>query len=173
LVLTEKDSLLDFRNLDSAKIFNNKKYLEQQIALFKSLNKPIVWKNPLDSTQINKVYYGKSALLKEVQYYPIVQLIIATLFIIIVVVAQHSNYKSTQNQVWAGLAKETAHQLGTPVTSLQGWMEVLKDVQGNEKIVPEIEKDVQRLQLISDRFSKIGSTPQLEEKDLVDRLTIW
>jgi hypothetical protein len=65
LVLTEKDSLLDFRNLDSAKIFNNKKYLEQQIALFKSLNKPIVWKNPLDSTQINKVYYGKSALLKK------------------------------------------------------------------------------------------------------------
>ena len=170
LVLTEKDSLLDFRNLDSAKIFNNKKYLEQQIALFKSLNKPIVWKNPLDSTQINKVYYGKSALLKEVQYYPIVQLIIATLFIIIVVVAQHSNYKSTQNQVWAGLAKETAHQLGTPVTSLQGWMEVLKDVQGNEKIVPEIEKDVQRLQLISDRFSKIGSTPQLEEKDLVEQI---
>ena len=170
MVLTEKDSLLDFRNLDSAKIFNNKKYLEQQIALFKSLNKPIVWKNPLDSTQINKVYYGKSALLKEVQYYPIVQLIIATLFIIIVVVAQHSNYKSTQNQVWAGLAKETAHQLGTPVTSLQGWMEVLKDVQGNEKIVPEIEKDVQRLQLISDRFSKIGSTPQLEEKDLVEQI---
>jgi signal transduction histidine kinase len=86
------------------------------------------------------------------------------------VVAQHSNYKSTQNQVWAGLAKETAHQLGTPVTSLQGWMEVLKDVQGNEKIVPEIEKDVQRLQLISDRFSKIGSTPQLEEKDLVEQI---
>jgi len=170
IVVNESDSLLDFRNLDSTKIFTQKNYFNQQIELFQSLNKPIIWKNPLDSTQINKVYYGNSALLNEVKYYPIVQLCIAALFIIIVAVAQHTNYKSTQNQVWAGLAKETAHQLGTPVSSLQGWIEMLKEVNGNDKIVPELQKDVQRLQLISDRFGKIGSTPQLEEKDIVEQI---
>lgn len=170
IVLNEKDSLLDFRNLDSAKITAQKNYLEQQVELFESLNKPIVWKNPLDSTQLNKVYYGQSVLLHEVRYYPIVQLCIAALFILIVAIAQYTNYKSTQNQVWAGLAKETAHQLGTPLSSLQGWIEMLKEIQGNEKIVPEVQKDVQRLQLISDRFSKIGSTPQLEEKDIQEQI---
>lgn len=170
IVLNEKDSLLDFRNLDSSKIASQKSYLQQQLELFQSLNKPIVWKNPFDSTQMNKVYYGQSALLNEVRYYPIVQLCIAALFILIIAIAQYTNYKSTQNQVWAGLAKETAHQLGTPLTSLQGWIEMLKEVQGNEKIVPEIQKDVQRLQLISDRFSKIGSTPQLEEKDIQEQI---
>lgn len=170
IVLNEKDSLLDFRNLDSLKITTQKKYLQQEVDLFKSLNKPIVWKNPFDSTQMNKVYYGQSALLNEVRYYPIVQLCIAALFILIVAIAQYTNYKSTQNQVWAGLAKETAHQLGTPLSSLQGWIEMLKEVEGNEKIVPEIQKDVQRLQLISDRFSKIGSTPQLEEKNIEEQI---
>ncbi len=77
---------------------------------------------------------AKANLQKEVRYYPIVQLIIVALFIIIHIVAQRSRYQNTQNQVWAGLAKETAHQLGTPVTSLEGWVEVLRDIPGNEKI---------------------------------------
>jgi signal transduction histidine kinase len=73
--------------------------------------------------------------------------------------------------VWAGLAKETAHQLGTPVSSLEGWVEVLRDIPGNEKIVGEIEKDVDRLKLVSDRFGKIGSIPKLEERNLVEQIT--
>src|SRR5207253_7028649 len=115
-------------------------------------------------------YYGESRLQKEVRYYPIVQLIIIALFIIITVVAQRSGFQNTQNQVWAGLAKETAHQLGTPVTSLEGWVEVLRDIPGNEKLVGEIEKDVGRLKLISDRFGKIGSIPKLEERNLVEQV---
>lgn len=170
LLLTEKDSLLDYRNLDSAKMRNDKKYVQQKLTEFKNLHAPIEWKNPLDSSQLNKVYYGESALLNEVRYYPMIQLFLAALFIIIVAIAQYSNYKSTQNQVWAGLAKETAHQLGTPVSSLQGWIEMLKEIEGNEKIVPEIEKDVKRLLLISDRFGKIGSQPQLEEKNIVEQI---
>jgi signal transduction histidine kinase len=75
--------------------------------------------------------------------------------------------KSTQNQVWAGMAKETAHQIGTPLSSLQGWVEMLKDKPENEKIATEMAKDVDRLKLVSDRFSKIGSTPQLEEKNII------
>jgi signal transduction histidine kinase len=113
------------------------------------------------------VYYGESKLLNEVRYYPIIQLVIVILFIAVVLLMLQVNYKSTQNQVWAGLAKETAHQLGTPVSSLEGWLEMLKEIKGTEKIVPEIEKDVNRLLLISDRFGKIGSTPQLEEKNVL------
>ncbi len=167
VLVTEKDELLDYRNLDTLKIKQDKNYIKNKIEVFKNLHQPIEWKNPLDSTQINRVYYGESKLLNEVRYYPIVQLVIVILFIAVLLMLLQINYKSTQNQVWAGLAKETAHQLGTPVSSLEGWLEMLKEVKGNEKIVPEMEKDINRLQLISDRFGKIGSTPHLEEKNIV------
>jgi signal transduction histidine kinase len=170
LLLTEKDSLLDFRNLDSTKILTDKKYLQEKILLFKKLNQPIEWINPIDSSQKNKVYYGESKLLREVRYYPMIQLLVAGIFIFVITVAQYNSYKSTQNQVWAGLAKETAHQLGTPISSLQGWLEMLKEIKENDKIVPEIEKDVNRLLLISDRFSKIGSKPTMEEKNIIEQI---
>ena len=140
------------------------------MAEFKSKNVPIEWTNPLDSTQRNLYYYGESLLLKEVRYYPIVQLFIIGLFIAITLLALRSNYRSVQNQVWAGMAKETAHQLGTPVSSLEGWVEMLKQNPANEKIVKELEKDVSRLQLISDRFGKIGSSPQLDEKNIISQV---
>jgi signal transduction histidine kinase len=105
-----------------------------------------------------------------VQYYPIVQLIIVGLFILITLLALRSSYRSTQNQVWAGMAKETAHQLGTPVSSLEGWLEILRESPGNEKLVNELEKDVIRLRLISDRFGKIGSKPHLEEKNIIRQI---
>lgn len=168
ILVTENDSLLDFRNIDTALILNNQHL--KLIASYKAINPVIEWKNPVDSTQINKVYFGESTLLQEVRYYPIIQLIIAALFVIILVITQYNQYKSSQNQVWAGLAKETAHQLGTPVSSLQGWLEVMKDIAGNEKILPELQKDVNRLQLISDRFGKIGSKPTLEEKNIVEHI---
>lgn len=163
----EKDSIIDSKNLDTLKIKSQKNYLKETLINFKDENAPITWRNPLDSTQLNKYYYGKSELAKEVKYYPIIQLIIAALFIIITVIAQRTKYRSSQNQIWAGLAKETAHQLGTPVSSLKGWVEVLKDIPGAENIAPEIEKDVDRLELISDRFGKIGSQPKLEETNLI------
>jgi signal transduction histidine kinase len=167
ILVTEKDSIMDHRNLDSAKIASNKSYLPEELSEFKKLHDPIVWQNPLDSMQTNKVYYGESDLLKQVRYYPIVQLFIVALFIIITLIAITTRNKSTQNQVWAGMAKETAHQMGTPLTSLQGWVEVLRETQGMEKIVPEITKDVDRLKLVSDRFGKIGSKPQLELNDII------
>ncbi|MBK8610589.1 MAG: HAMP domain-containing histidine kinase [Chitinophagaceae bacterium] len=167
ILVTEKDSILDHRNLDSLKISENSSYLTDRLREFKKLNAPIIWENPFDSLQSNRVYYGESVLLKQVRYYPLVQLFIVALFIIITLVAISTRNKSTQNQVWAGMAKETAHQLGTPLTSLQGWVEMLKETPGMEKIVPEMSKDVDRLKLISDRFGKIGSTPQLELNDIV------
>ena len=91
------------------------------------------------------------------RYYPLVQLLIVGLFITVTLIALTTSFRSTQNQVWAGMAKETAHQLGTPLSSLQGWVEMLKDANADEMIVSEMEKDVNRLKLVSDRFGKIGS----------------
>ena len=167
----EKDSIIQSINLDSAKIAKDRSYLNKKLRSFKSQNEPIVWTNPLDSTQRNLYYYGESRLLTEVRYYPIVQLIIVGLFIIITLLALRSSYRSAQNQVWAGMAKETAHQLGTPVTSLEGWIEMLRQNPSNDKIVAELEKDIGRLQLITDRFGKIGSKPQLEKNDIVSQVT--
>ena len=166
----EKDSITNSNNVDTNEIAFNKNYLQSKLYEFKQLHTPIVMLISEKPYVANLYYYGESNLQKEVRYYPIIQLFIVALFIIITIIAQKTGYESTQNQVWAGLAKETAHQLGTPVTSLEGWLEVLRDNPANEKIVHEIEKDVDRLKLISDRFGKIGSTPKLEEKNLVDQI---
>lgn len=170
IAVTEKDSILDYYNLDSNQIAHNPSYVLDKLNEFKTKHQPIEWRNPLDSLQKNKVYYGESKLLKQVRYYPIVQLVIVALFIIVTLIAISTRNKSTQNQVWAGMAKETAHQLGTPLSSLQGWLELLKDNKDNEKIAGEIEKDIDRLKLVSDRFGKIGSTPSLEETNLVEQI---
>lgn len=170
IAVTEKDSILDHYNLDSSQIVSDKSYLIKKIEEFKQLHEPIEWKNPFDSTQTNRVFYGESKLLKQVKYYPIIQLVIVAFFIIITLIAISTRNKSTQNQVWAGMAKETAHQLGTPLSSLQGWVELLKEKAGNEKIAGEMEKDIDRLILVSDRFGKIGSTPHLEETNIVTQI---
>lgn len=166
----EKDSITNWINLDSAKAANNPDYITKKLRQFKAQNPAIIWTDPNDSTRLNRYYYGNSRLLNEVRYYPIVQLFIVALFIIITLLSLRSSYRSVQNQVWAGMAKETAHQLGTPVSSLEGWVEMLKEDSRNEKIAHELEKDVNRLRLVSDRFGKIGSTPQLEDVDLVHQI---
>jgi signal transduction histidine kinase len=167
----EKDSLTNnYLNLDTLEIHRDKQFLENKLQEFKTYAPPIILVLKENPYIANKYYYGESVLLKQVKYFPIVQLVIVAFFIIIIVIAQRANFKSTQNQIWAGLAKETAHQLGTPVSSLQGWVEMMRDIDGNEKIVPEIEKDVQRLLLITDRFGKIGSIPKLEEKNIIEQV---
>ena len=170
IAVTEKDIILDHRNIDSFKIASDRNYLQTKLKEFKALNQPVVWKNPFNNAQNNLVYYGESTLLKQIRYFPIIQLIVAALFILITLITISTRNKSTQNQVWAGMAKETAHQLGTPLSSLQGWVEILKDSPGSEKIALEMSKDVERLKLVSDRFGKIGSTPQLEEANIVEQV---
>ncbi len=157
-------------NLDTNRIKKESNYIQIKLAEFKKENPAIEVEISKDPLFVNKYYYGDSDLLKEVRYYPIIQLIIVALFVIIALVTVSVRNKSTQNQVWAGMAKETAHQLGTPISSLQGWVEMLKDNPVNEKIGVEIEKDVDRLKLVSDRFGKIGSIPQLEEKNIVQQV---
>ncbi|MEX6690986.1 HAMP domain-containing sensor histidine kinase [Danxiaibacter flavus] len=167
----EKDSITNnYLNLDTIKVKEDAGYLLHKLKEFKRLHAPIVMVLTKSPYTANKYYYGKSKLQSQVRYYPIVQLIIVTLFIIVTIIAQQTTYRSRQNQLWVGMAKETAHQLGTPVTSLKGWIEVLKEIPGTESINPELVKDVNRLELITDRFGKIGSQPQLEERNIISQL---
>jgi len=171
IATNERDSITDFVNLDTLKVKNNPNYLSQRLNSLRGINDPIVYIDPSDSSKVNRYYYGHTQLLNEVRFYPLIQLFIVGLFIIITLFSLRSRYRSVQNQVWAGMAKETAHQLGTPVSSLEGWVEMLKERPENDKIVQELEKDVSRLRLISDRFGKIGSIPQLENQDLVKQIS--
>ncbi|MBL7738965.1 MAG: HAMP domain-containing histidine kinase [Chitinophagaceae bacterium] len=157
-------------NLDSAEVASDTGYLRKMVKKFAGINDPVQVEITTDPVTYNKYYYGDSVLQKEVRYYPIVQLFIVGLFIIVIILTLRSSYRSVQNQVWAGMAKETAHQLGTPVSSLEGWVEMLKEKKSEEQIVQELSKDVDRLRLVSDRFGKIGSTPQLEETDLLKQI---
>lgn len=156
----------EYRNLDSALVAADSQYLQKKLKEFKALHDPFLLVISERPYMANKYYYGESRLQEQLKYYPYVQLLVVALFLLLVVVFQKTRYRSAQNQLWAGLAKETAHQLGTPLTSMQGWAEMLKDVPGTETIVPEMERDLKRLQLISERFSKIGSTPKQELCDV-------
>lgn len=166
----ERDSITNYVNLDSAQVLKNDKYLYDRLDDLREINQPILYVDPLDSTKVNRYYFGHTTLLNEIRYYPLVQLFIVGLFIIVTVMALRGSYRSVQNQVWAGMAKETAHQLGTPVSSLEGWVEVMKENPDHAALVQELGKDVSRLRLVSDRFGKIGSTPQLEDTDIIQQI---
>ena len=163
----ERDSITGYINLDSARAAHDKGYLYSRLRTFRDENQPLIMKLSDTPYIANRYYYGHTTLLDEVRYYPLVQLLIVALFIFFTLYSVTIRNKATQNQLWAGMAKETAHQLGTPVSSLEGWVEMLKESDLDPRTVVEIRKDVDRLKLVSDRFGKIGSKPQLEEKDLV------
>jgi signal transduction histidine kinase len=166
----EKDSIIDSRNIDTTEIRSSKNFLSKKLAEFKSAHPPIILELNKDPYVADRYYYGDSKLLKQIRYFPIIQLMIVALFIFITFYSISVRNKSTQNQVWAGMAKETAHQLGTPISSLQGWVEMLKEQDANTIISQEMEKDVNRLKLISDRFGKIGSAPKLEEHNITGQV---
>lgn len=168
--VNQQGHIIEFINLESYRVSSkDSSFLYKKLKHFQNQHAPIVYTDPLNG-QKDYYYYGASKLLREVQYYPLVQLLIVALFIIVTVYAITIRNRSVQNQLWAGMAKETAHQLGTPVTSLQGWVEMLKENPANDKITRELAKDVDRLQLVSDRFSKIGSTPSLEQRELLEQV---
>jgi signal transduction histidine kinase len=163
----EQDSIIDYINLDSARAAQDKNWLYGELKRFRNENKRIEVKLSDTPYVASRDYYGHTALLDEVRYYPLVQLFIVALFIFFTLYSITVRNRSTQNQLWAGMAKETAHQLGTPVSSLEGWVEMLRESSVDPRTVAEIQKDVDRLKLVSDRFGKIGSKPVLEEKDVL------
>ena len=164
IMLTEKDSIINAVNIDTTIIQNTEKS-RLFLSKLKGENEPI---NIVYAPgRIQQLYYGNSSLLNQLKYYPIALLLIIVLFAALVYNYYKSNKMATQNKLWAGMAKETAHQIGTPLSSLIGWIELLKTEDIPESTTKEIEKDIERLQTITDRFSKIGSEPKLEQMDIV------
>jgi len=166
----EEGNINQYNNLDTNKIKRDPAYLERKLAEFKGMAAPI----PVElgyGLGTHYVYYGESYLLTQLRYFPYAQLAIIFLFLIVVLIALSSAHRSIQNQVWVGLSKETAHQLGTPLSSIEGWLEILKEDHNNTDALNEMQKDLDRLKLVADRFGKVGSAPVLEEEDLRTRLT--
>jgi len=174
------DTILEHRNFEEKNklndllinigIRNSKKitpaYLRKELKKIKENGDSPIEINILGDMQW--IYYKDSALLIRLRYYPIYQLGFISLFMFIAYFIFSSSRKSEQNQVWAGMAKETAHQIGTPLSSLMAWLELLKEKKGSANMASEMEKDVQRLETIADRFSKIGSKAKLKEKNIID-----
>jgi len=164
IIVTEKDSIINTNNIDDD-IVKDKSKLNQLLQKLKNQNEPIIMQ--ISEDKVHKLYYGDSSLLNKLKYYPVALLLIIFLFGAVVYNFYRSTKMATQNKLWAGMAKETAHQIGTPLSSLIGWLEIMKADHVAETTIQEIEKDINRLQTITERFSKIGSEPVLEIKDII------
>ena len=165
LLTDEKGEMISYRNLDSIKVLDHA-YVSKERQTMLSQHEPILI--TLFEGQKNYIYYKDSVLLTKLRYYPYFQLTVIALFLLVSYLAFSSSRKAEQNRVWVGMAKETAHQLGTPLSSLMAWLEYLK-MKGTEvQYTAEIEKDLLRLQTITERFSKIGSAPALKKENIAD-----
>ena len=158
-----QDKILSYGNLDSI-MMQDTNYVRQQIAIMRNENEPlqIEFMNKGKAT----IFYRTTDLVQQMRYYPVIQFVVFALFLLIAYLLFSYARRSEQNQVWAGMAKETAHQLGTPLSSLMGWVELLKMQEEPFVGTHEMEKDIERLQIVTDRFSKIGSVPVLEPTDI-------
>jgi signal transduction histidine kinase len=169
VLYTHKEDSYDVRNVaektvDSVKLRKNREALAEQFATeYEPIE--IRYKDELLQT----IYYGNSPLINKLKYYPAVLIVIIVLFFTAIFLFYQTSRSSEQNRLWAGMAKETAHQIGTPLSSLVGWTEILKAENINPSYLSEIEKDVDRLRTITERFSKIGSVPKLEKNDIVEQ----
>ncbi len=161
---SSKSKMIAFGNIDSIKI-NDRNYANEILSVMQTQNNPIV----VELYGIGKsyVFYKDSFLLTQLKYYPFVQFIIIGLFLFVAYLLFSTSRNAEQNQVWVGMAKETAHQLGTPLSSLMAWVEILKMKNMDSATISEIEKDVHRFEIITQRFSNIGSLPKLEKQNIV------
>ena len=164
-ITDSKENIIDFNNIDE-EISKDSVALNKYFNSIKNDNQPIKMERSNNKYQL--VYYGNSPLLNKLKYYPVALLLIIILFGAVVYNFYRATKMATQNKLWAGMAKETAHQIGTPLSSLIGWLEILKLDNVEESTIVEIEKDISRLQTITDRFSKIGSEPVLEKRDIIE-----
>lgn len=160
-----QQKVIEYGNLNPEKV-KNPDYLLKTIEEMRLQNKPIAVN--MDKNTVNYIFYKDSDLLTQLKYYPYFQFFIIGLFLLIAYYLFSTSRKVEQNQVWVGMAKETAHQLGTPLSSLMAWVEYLKLKNVDENTIFELSKDIERLEIITERFSKIGSTPKLENENLVE-----
>ncbi|MFO7939594.1 MAG: HAMP domain-containing sensor histidine kinase [Bacteroidales bacterium] len=169
VILTDKnENIITSINLDEDKTGNDD-YMQRQLRKMKSENPPIVVY--LLKGDKNYIFYRDSTLLTQLMFFPVIQLAVITLFLVLAYWAFSASRKAEQNNVWVGMSKETAHQLGTPTSSLMANLELLRLNHVDESIVNEIEKDVERLEMITERFSKIGSTPVMRKENIIEVVT--
>lgn len=171
IVLDEVGGVIEYRNIefDAPTYSDSVAYLQRASqrmvdkdnVIFVEVNSP-----DLDAPMQIRVCYDESVMLTRLTHYPYIQLGVISLFVVVAIFALLASKRAEQNKVWVGLSRETAHQLGTPISSLMAWSEVLREVYPQEPMFEEMKKDVQRLQLIAERFSKIGSHPELRDEDL-------
>lgn len=154
-----------FGNLNEVKILNAD-YLETTLHKMESENTPIPIRLPGRRSAL--IFYENSAVVEALQYYPLIYVLVVALFAFIAYILFHTARKSEQNLIWVGMSKETAHQLGTPISSLMAWIEYMKLMKQDDEMIVEVQKDVSRLETIAQRFSKIGSVPELQEEDLAE-----
>ncbi|MFD1188678.1 sensor histidine kinase, partial [Pontibacter rugosus] len=173
VILTDENvNILDSKNIDIPENISNNpdkinNYLQREIEKMKAQHEPILV--PWAEGSVNYVFYKDSELLSQLRYYPYVQLIVISCFALVAYFVFSYSRRAEQNRVWVGLAKETAHQLGTPLSSLMAWYEYIKSSPKfeNEPILEELGKDVRRLEIITERFSNIGSVPTLRDENIL------
>ena len=168
MIKVDKDGSIEINNIKDLSQ-NDSIRIDDLIKKFRSENMPI--KIYLDGKEISTLYYGNSELLNKLKYYPSALLLVASIFGFIAFLFFKSSKIAEINMLWSGMAKETAHQIGTPLTSIMGWLELLKDSSKEKKYLIEIEKDLDRLNIISERFNKIGSRPNLKKENICKEIT--
>lgn len=170
VILTADDNIVvQTRNLsDSLAIMSDSAYSARRIEALRAKHDPIVINLP--DNHKNFIYYDDSTVLKQLAHFPFIQMSIIAIFLLVAYLAFSSSRRAEQNKVWIGMSKETAHQLGTPISSLMAWIEILKQDESNASYVTEMQKDIDRLQMIADRFSKIGSLPTLQPCNLSEAI---
>ena len=167
ILVDEQERIIGYKNIDWDPELEDSLVIYRQLDRIKRENQPIMIRYQDKLSNINqKLYYGDSILLKKLQYSPLALLLIIFLFGAVLYFVFKTSKISEQNRLWAAMAKETAHQIGTPLTSMIGWITLLKEKEKSEPL-DEIEKDIERLQVITDRFSKVGSLPELKPADVV------
>lgn len=171
IVLDRQGDVQDYRNLavraDKAK--DSLLYIKEKAQAWQKAEHSI--RIDLSEQDYMEICYGESLMLIRLAWWPYVQLGVVLVFVLIAIFALLSSKKAEQNKVWVGLSKETAHQLGTPISSLMAWVEVLKDTYPDDELIPELGSDVKRLQRIAERFSKIGSKPEIQPENLNEVVT--
>ncbi|MFO7868072.1 MAG: HAMP domain-containing sensor histidine kinase [Bacteroidales bacterium] len=170
VLITSADSsqIIAYGNIDSTRI-NSPHKLSQTISEMSEHNTPITIKN--DSQTLSYIFYEDSLLLTRLSYYPYILILISISLLAFAYYAFRSSQRFEQNQLWVGMSKETAHQLGTPISSLMAWIEILKQEKVREDIIGELNKDITRLNTITNRFSKIGSQPKLVTENIYSTIT--
>jgi signal transduction histidine kinase len=168
IIIIEEDGSFNFDANIKYNADRREEVLKRELKKMKDRVEPIPIELSEDNTQL--LYYSESSILRNLVYYPFIQLFVIVVFIVVAYFAFSATQKAEQNQVWVGMSKETAHQLGTPISSLMAWIEILKLQNVDESLIKEFEKDTERLERITERFSKIGSKPELFPANLVEAL---